>query len=51
MLRRRRVMGMVFFFVGVGMVFAYLMPAWGYIVAFMLIVAGFWQVFCTGRNR
>jgi hypothetical protein len=49
MLKRKRFMGMVFFFMGIGMVFSYLMPAWGYILACMLIVAGFWYVFNTGK--
>jgi hypothetical protein len=49
MLKRRRFTGMVFFFMGIGMIFAYLMPGWGYILAFMLIVAGSWLVF-GGKN-
>ncbi|MCL2577949.1 MAG: hypothetical protein FWE27_07865 [Defluviitaleaceae bacterium] len=45
MLRKKRLMGMIFFFVGVGMVIQYMMPGWGFLLAAALIILGFWHVF------
>ncbi len=46
MLKRKRLMGMIFFFIGIGMIIQYMMPGWGFLFATALIVLGFWYVFC-----
>ena len=43
--RRRRLMGLIFFFIGVGMIVQFMMPTWGFIIASALIILGFWYVF------
>jgi len=45
MLRKKRLMGLIFFFVGVGMIIQYMMPGWGFLLAAALIILGFWYVF------
>ena len=45
MLCKKRLMGLVFFFIGVGMIVQVMMPTWGFIVAGALIILGFWYVF------
>jgi hypothetical protein len=42
MLRRKRLMGIIFFFVGTGMIIQFMMPGWGFLLAMALIVLGFW---------
>ncbi|MCL2188647.1 MAG: hypothetical protein FWC16_04915 [Defluviitaleaceae bacterium] len=43
--RRRRLLGFVLFFIGVGMIVQFMMPTWGFIIAAALIILGFWYVF------
>ena len=45
MLRKKRLMGIIFFFVGTGMIIQYMMPGWGFLIAMALIILGFWYVF------
>jgi len=45
MCRRKRLLGLILFFIGVGMIVQFMMPTWGFIIAGLLIVAGFWYVF------
>jgi hypothetical protein len=45
MFRKKRLLGLIFFFVGVGMVIQYMMPGWGFLLACALIILGFWYVF------
>ncbi|MCL2841777.1 MAG: hypothetical protein FWE05_13535 [Defluviitaleaceae bacterium] len=46
MWRKKRLMGMIFFFLGVGMILQFMMPAWGFLMALALVMLGFWYVFC-----
>jgi len=45
MVHKKRLKGLVLFFVGVGMVIQFMMPGWGFLIAAALIIAGFWCVF------
>jgi hypothetical protein len=45
MFRKRRLCGMIFFFIGLGMILQFMMPAWGFLFAMALIILGFWYVF------
>ena len=45
MFRRKRLMGLVLFFIGVGMIMQFMMPTWGFVVAGALVILGFWYVF------
>jgi len=45
MLRNKRLMGLIFFFLGVGMIVQFMMPGWGFLMASALIIMGFWYVF------
>ena len=45
MCRKKRLMGLIFFFVGVGMIVQFMMPGWGFLIASALIIMGFWHVF------
>jgi len=45
MFRKKRLMGLIFFFVGVGMIVQFMMPGWGFLIASALIIMGFWHVF------
>jgi len=45
MLRNKRLMGLILFFVGVGMIVQFMMPGWGFLLASALIIMGFWHVF------
>ena len=38
-------MGLIFFFIGIGMIIQFMMPTWGFLIAAALIVLGFWYVF------
>ena len=48
MFRRKRLMGLIFFFIGIGMIVQFMMPGWGFLIASALIILGFWYVF-VGR--
>jgi hypothetical protein len=43
--RKRRLLGLILFFIGVGMIVQFMMPTWGFILASALIIIGFWYVF------
>jgi hypothetical protein len=45
MLRKTRLLGTIFFFIGVGMIIQFMMPGWGFLLAMAFIVLGFWYVF------
>ncbi|MCL2216569.1 MAG: hypothetical protein FWB91_06055 [Defluviitaleaceae bacterium] len=45
MLRKKRLMGLIFFFLGVGMIIQFMMPGWGFLIASALVIMGFWHVF------
>ena len=45
MLMKKRLIGLVFFFVGIGMIIQFMMPTWGFLIAAALIIMGFWYVF------
>jgi len=45
MFMKKRLMGLIFFFVGIGMIVQLMMPTWGFLIAAALIVMGFWHVF------
>ncbi|MCL1884754.1 MAG: hypothetical protein FWF81_13505 [Defluviitaleaceae bacterium] len=45
MLKKKRLMGLIFFFIGVGMIIQYMMPGWGFLIAAALVIMGFWYVF------
>ena len=45
MTRKKRLMGLILFFVGVGMIIQFMMPAWGFLFASGLLIMGFWYVF------
>jgi len=45
MFRRKRLTGLICFFIGVGMIVQFMMPAWGFLIASALIILGFWYVF------
>ncbi|MCL2373227.1 MAG: hypothetical protein FWC78_07470 [Defluviitaleaceae bacterium] len=45
MFRRKRLLGMIFFFIGIGMIVQFMMPGWGFLFATGLIIMGFWHVF------
>jgi len=44
-LRKKRTLGMICFFVGFGMLLQFLMPGWGFLIATALLILGFWCVF------
>ncbi|MCL1878075.1 MAG: hypothetical protein FWF80_04390 [Defluviitaleaceae bacterium] len=39
---KRQTLGVIFFFIGVGMFLQFLMPWWGFLLASAFIVLGFW---------
>jgi hypothetical protein len=43
--RRKRLMGLILFFIGIGMIVQFMMPTWGFLIAAALIILGFWYVF------
>ena len=45
MFMKKRLMGLIFFFIGVGMIIQFMMPGWGFLIAAALIIMGFWHVF------
>jgi len=45
MFRKKRLMGLILFFVGIGMIVQFMMPGWGFLLASALIIMGFWYVF------
>jgi hypothetical protein len=45
MCRKKRLLGLIFFFVGVGMIIQFMMPGWGFLIASALVILGFWYVF------
>ncbi|MCL2570836.1 MAG: hypothetical protein FWE11_00385 [Defluviitaleaceae bacterium] len=45
MFRKKRLIGLICFFVGVGMIIQFMMPTWGFLLAAALIIMGFWYVF------
>ena len=45
MFRKKRLMGLICFFIGVGMIVQFMMPGWGFLIASALIIMGFWHVF------
>jgi len=45
MLRNKRLMGMIFFFMGVGMIIQHMMPSWGFLIATAMVILGFWYIF------
>ena len=45
MFMKKRLIGLIFFFIGIGMIVQFMMPTWGFIIAAALIVMGFWHVF------
>jgi hypothetical protein len=45
MFKRKRLTGMILFFIGTGMLLQFMMPAWGFLLAAAFIILGFWYVF------
>ena len=45
MFMKKRLIGLISFFIGVGMIIQFMMPTWGFLIAAALIVIGFWYVF------
>jgi len=45
MFRKKRLIGLILFFLGIGMIIQFMMPTWGFLLAAALIIAGFWHVF------
>jgi len=45
MFRKKRLIGLILFFIGVGMIVQFMMPGWGFLIASALIIMGFWYVF------
>lgn len=45
MFMKKRLMGLICFFIGIGMIIQFMMPGWGFLIAAALIVMGFWHVF------
>ena len=41
----KKVSGLVLFSMGIGMILVILVPAWSFLVAALLVVAGFWLLF------
>jgi hypothetical protein len=42
---KKKMRGACAFFIGVGMILQFMMPAWGFLVAAGLCILGFWLVF------
>ncbi|MCL2047867.1 MAG: hypothetical protein FWG87_03975 [Defluviitaleaceae bacterium] len=45
MLKKKRLMGLIFFFIGIGMIIQFMMPGWGFLIAAAMVILGFWYVF------
>lgn len=43
--KRRRIGGLVLFTFGLGMTMGLLLSAWAFVVAALIIIAGFWMMF------
>jgi len=43
--KRRRIGGLVLFTFGMGMTIGLLLNAWAFVVAALIIIAGFWMMF------
>lgn len=42
----KKVIGLVLFSMGLGMFLVLFVPAWGYFLAAIMIIVGFWILYC-----
>ena len=42
----KKVVGLILFSIGIGTFIVLILPNWGYILAALLIVVGFWILYC-----